>query len=115
MKLKYQANGRAVGNQFLAHPIVGQSADVWEETRQINENAYRSPIMEFSFDKSSVEAELTNLSAIRTEYNNILSWGLAADPEAFLRERNEKLKAAGEDKVIAEINAQLAAFIESQK
>ena len=115
MKLKYQANGWAVGNQFLAYPIVGQSADVWEETRQINENAYRSPIMEFAFDKSSVEAELTNLSAVRSEYNSILNWGLAADPEAFLRERNEKLKAAGEDKVIAEINAQLAAFIESQK
>ena len=111
----YQANGWAVGNQFLAYPIVGQSADVWEETRQINENAYRSPIMEFSFDKSSVEAELTNLSAIRSEYNNILGWGLAADPETFLRERDEKLKAAGEDKVIAEINAQLAAFIESRK
>ncbi len=111
----YQANGWAVGNQFLAYPIVGQAADVWEQTRIINENAYRSPIMEFAFDKTNVEAELANLSAIRSEYGSILGYGLASDPEAFMKERNEKLKAAGEDKVIAEINAQLAAFVESQK
>ena len=58
---------------------------------------------------------MANLSAIRSEYGNILSYGLAEDPEAFMRERNDKLKAAGEDEVIAEINAQLAAFVESQK
>ena len=107
----YQTSGWAVGNQFLEYPKVGQPADIWEQTKAINESGIRTPIIEFAFDKTPVEAELANISAVRSEYSSQLNYGLCDDVAAVLTARNEALKAAGEDTVIAEINAQLNAFM----
>lgn len=107
----YQTSGWAVGNQFLQYPMVGQAADVWEQTKAINNNAYHSALMEFSFDSTPVQAELANVKAVFKEYDGMLNWGLVEDVEGTLRERYDMARACGYDAVVAELNAQINAFL----
>ena len=98
-----------VGNQFNAFLTEGQADGIWEETYELNESAMADPLGDFSFDRSKVETEMANVLAIREEYDNILRYGLD-DPEPLMVERDAKLNQAGQQAIIDEINAQLAAW-----
>jgi hypothetical protein len=61
------------------------------------------------FNLDSISAELDNLSNLYNTYMPQIVYGKAADPVAYVAEFREKLKTAGYEKCIAEVNAQLAA------
>ncbi|MDF2921390.1 MAG: transporter substrate-binding protein [Paenibacillaceae bacterium] len=110
----YLLAGWMFGNEFLSYLVPGQPDDVWEQTRKMNETAAVDPMISFSFDRKAVENEIAQLSAVTKEYEPILLNGLD-DPEKMLKAFMEKRKAAGHDKVLAEIQRQVDEWRKTQK
>jgi putative aldouronate transport system substrate-binding protein len=105
----YAVANWTVGNVFNSYLLQGQADDVWEQTKKVDDLAIVDPLISFSFDRTPVESELARLSAIRTEFTPVLENGLD-DAEKMFKEYQDKRKASGLDKVIAEIEKQLAEF-----
>ena len=102
------------GNQFNAYPLVGQDADVWEKTKEFNENLKVSPIISFSFDSSSVQTELSQMATVVSEYKNMLMYGCAdwrKDFDGF----KDKMMAAGAENVLNELQKQLDEYAKTNK
>jgi putative aldouronate transport system substrate-binding protein len=97
------------GNQFLAYFKPGQNETDWEETIKINKAAKISPAIGFAFNPASVQTEIATVSAVVTEYIRPLLCG-AVDPEKTLPEFLGKLKDAGSEKLVAELQRQLDAW-----
>ncbi|TLS48941.1 extracellular solute-binding protein [Paenibacillus antri] len=105
----YTAQNWVFGNVFNGYLVEGQAANTWEETKKLNESAYVQPTFGFQLDDSAVKAEYANIAAVKAEYEPLLMTG-TVDPAKYLPEYLEKLKNAGADKVIAELQKQLDAW-----
>ncbi|TKJ88344.1 extracellular solute-binding protein [Paenibacillus sp. PK4536] len=68
------------------------------------------PYGQFVFDKTAIESELTAISQVTGEMGPAISYGKAGDPAQAVQEYRDKLKLAGYDKVIAELQRQLDAY-----
>ena len=93
---------------FEPNPI-NMSEIQLEVMESITGNAV-SPAVGYVFDSSSVENELAAIRAVIAQYTPSLNCG-AVDPSTVLPEFISALKAAGIDKVIAENQKQLDAFL----
>lgn len=84
----------------------------YEELKELEKTAYVSPLLQFSYDKSNMEAEYANLSAIAKEYGDALTKGYlgVAGWEAHYNTYMDQLKANGLEDVIADCQAQVDAF-----
>ena len=96
-----------VQNQFVV-------SDMYEGYQEIlngfEKNTVYHPLQAFVFDKSEVETEVTNMSAVSKEYK-ALSYGMIADVESAVAEYRAALKSAGYDKVKAEYDRQVKEFM----
>jgi putative aldouronate transport system substrate-binding protein len=106
----YRASNWVFGNVFNGYLIEGQAPDTWEVTRKLNESAQVQPTFGFNFDDTPVKAESANVAAIKAEYEPLLATG-TVDPAEYLPEYLNKLKKAGADKVQAEVQKQLDAWV----
>lgn len=99
----------AFGNVFLTTPYVGQPADVWEQTKELNETAAVSNLIGFSYSNANVQSEITNVISVSQEYIGIITGQMPVEEtlSAFL----DKLDTAGMDAVIADAQAQVDAFL----
>jgi len=70
-----------------------------------------TPIIGFLPDTKSVATEWAQVQAVITEYQYQLEFGTLTDPDATYQEFLGKLKAAGNDKIIALLQSQLDAFM----
>jgi putative aldouronate transport system substrate-binding protein len=102
------------GNQFNAYyvDITQAEADVWAETRALNEGALVSPAMGFAFDQTPVETQIAQTSSA-SEYGQPLSQGLI-DTDPTLEEHIKLLRDAGADDIVAEAKKQLSEFLASR-
>lgn len=100
----------AFGNVFLTTPQVGQPADVWEQTKTLNETADVSNLIGFNYSNENVQSEITNINSVAKEYIGVISGQMPVEETlaAFL----DKLDAAGIDVVIADAQAQVDAFLD---
>ena len=103
------------GNQFNSLVPVSSADDVWEQTKALNDSGTPSVLMGFVYDDSKVKTETANCAAIIGEYKDVFSAGLYGDKtdenyQKFL----EDLKKAGVEKIIADKQAQVDAFIASK-
>ena len=96
------------GNQFNAYLTVGQDADVWEQTKQLNDSALKSPISGFVLNTDSISTELSQITTVRNEYASVDN---GTEDQAAYDEMVEKLETAGQRKVIEEIQRQIDAFL----
>jgi len=96
-----------VGSVFNSYVFGDQEDDVWEQTKALNDSSVLDPLLLFSFNREPVETELAKISTVRSEFDGILTNGLD-DVDKVMKQYRDKLKVAGEDAVIAEINKQLA-------
>jgi putative aldouronate transport system substrate-binding protein len=78
--------------------------------RDLNSNAPVSPAMGFSVDSSKIINELSAVKSVVDKYFTGLSLGIFPDVDRTLAEFRAKLKAAGSDKIVAEIQSQLDAW-----
>lgn len=101
----------ALGNVFNTFVLEGQPEDVWEQTKALNDSAKTSPILGFAFDVEPVKLEVTNVSKVVDEYISILGGELPV--EETNAEFVEKLKVAGLDTVLEEMQRQIDEFLVS--
>ena len=103
-----------VGNQFLDFLKKGESSTKWETLKAFNKDALPLNSLGFAFDGSSLTTEMAALVNAAKEYVPVILTG-AVDPDVYLAKYKEKCKAAGEDKVIAEMQKQYDAFLKTKK
>lgn len=99
------------GNQFNAYILEGQDDDVWEKTEQLNQEAVKSPLLGFVLDTDPIKNEISQISAVDSEYN-FRNWVVNGTDnwEAYM----SKLEQAGSQKVLDEIQKQVNAYWESK-
>ncbi len=102
-----------IGSQFLAYLAPTYEDGVWEQTKKENETARIDDLIGFSFDPSAVESEMSQVAAVRKEYSRILNNGLD-DPEIVYPELESKLKLAGKQTIVDEIQNQIDQWLESK-
>jgi putative aldouronate transport system substrate-binding protein len=105
----YVFNQWLIGNNFLTYPWKGNSPALWDEMKKFNETAIVSPALGFQFNPDPVKTEIAATTNVLNQYKAGLATG-TLDPEESLPEFNEKLKAAGIDKIIAEKQKQFDAW-----
>ncbi len=101
------------GNQFNALLLPGQPDDVWEQTKAMNENAIRSPLLGFTFDQSPVTTQISAVESVRAKYATITKGAVYTEQmyDDFVKE----LKQAGIDKITEEINRQVEEWKKNKK
>lgn len=95
------------GNQFNAFVREGQDLDVWEQTKALNESAIKSPLMGFVLDTDPIKNEISQFSAVKSEFD---VGRFIVDGFKDWDEFDAKRKAAGSDKILAEIQKQVNEF-----
>ncbi|MGB4660613.1 MAG: ABC transporter substrate-binding protein [Mobilitalea sp.] len=99
-----------MGNVTLLPPQAGQDTDFWDKFKAYYGSAGEIPILGWSFNSAVVTNEMGALSNAAAEYALALNTG-TIDPVEKLPEYIQKLKDNGIDKVVAEANTQLEAFL----
>lgn len=102
----------AFGNVFNTYAVVPQTADVHELTKQQNDSGVSSPLLGFTFDAEPVKLQIANVTTVVNEYESILGGNLPV--QETNAEFVEKLKVAGVDEIIAEMQKQADAFLASK-
>lgn len=75
----------------------------------LNQNVEGSPLLGFVFDYEPVKSEIANCQAVFDELYYSISCG-SVDPEVYIPQFNQQLKAAGMDRILEEKQAQLDAW-----
>ena len=99
-----------MGNQFLTPHWEGEQADLWDLQKAANDSATKSLALGFTFNNENVKTEAAAVDAVRSEYKMSVENGVG-DPETMLPEYIQRLKDAGIEKIIAEKQAQLDAWL----
>lgn len=100
----------SMGNTFNALRAEGVPEDNVETTIAMNEAALVVPTMGFNFDATNVTNQMSACSAVFDEFANTLQNG-AMDPATVYPEFLAKMETAGVDAIIAEMQAQLDAWM----
>jgi putative aldouronate transport system substrate-binding protein len=93
------------GNQFNAYYTDPTKVGAWEATKKINTDAFPSPIIGFVFDTEPVKTELAQVAAVTAEYT-LMHIGFL-DYNEVGSQYISRVKDAGADTILAEINKQL--------
>jgi putative aldouronate transport system substrate-binding protein len=101
------------GTVFISYYQDASQVGAWEETAAVNKIAVLPMAGPFVFDPTPVQAELTALQTVDTQYGAPLQQGLVDldDPDAGIQAYIAAQKAAGLEKVLAEVQKQLDAFV----
>lgn len=97
------------GSWFNAMLLEGQSADLWDQIKVINETANTSGLLGFVYDSENVKNEYAQISALMSEYLPGLLTG-SLNPEEKIPELLGRMKSAGIDAMIDDANAQIVAW-----
>lgn len=106
-------NAWEFGNQFNGLLLENQEDGVWEETRQMNEDAVKSPMIGFVPDTDPISNELANITNVNSEYGARKGYG-TEDASVWWDEYIEKLNQAGEQKILDELQKQYDEFLASK-
>lgn len=99
------AEGYKFGNVFLQYLTVNDTPDKYENFLKFNEAAIPHPSLGFTFDVEPVKSEATSCINIREEFIKTLQTG-SVDPDETLPKLQEKLKQAGVERLLAEMQRQ---------
>lgn len=105
--------GWIFGNQYLSYVWEGDDIDVYDQLKEFNQTAMKSGAFGFVYDNSKVKTEVAAVNNVLNEYRAGLEFGVL-DPETALPEFLSKLETAGIDKIIAEKQSQLDAWLASK-
>ena len=95
-----------VGNTFNKYLLPDEPDTLVEETKAINEESFKSPILGFTPNLDSLKIEVASCKSVIDEYLKLFDYGLV-DVDSAYPEFISKLKAAGCDKIIEEVQRQL--------
>ncbi|MGL4911689.1 MAG: ABC transporter substrate-binding protein [Romboutsia sp.] len=111
---RYSLASWATGNIFILKPWDTDPEDKIEQYEAFNEQSEAGPTLGFYVDTAGISTQLATLSNVVQEFKAPLFTG-SVDPEKYVEELNKKLKAAGADDVIANIQTQYDAWLATQK
>ncbi|MBC7959593.1 MAG: ABC transporter substrate-binding protein [Vallitaleaceae bacterium] len=98
------------GDQLKISLKSTEDPDKYKKFLEYNANATILNSLGFSFDATGLETEYSALNSVSEEFLPVLLTG-SVDPEEYLPKFLDKLKEAGSEKVIAEIQKQYDAFL----
>ena len=99
------------GSQFQAYILPGQQDNVWEETKELNDNAQKAEFYDIKYSTENIEDELSRVATIYEQYD-FMNNG-SRNPDEYLDEFKEKLHEVGIDKVCEELSLQLSEYLNS--
>jgi len=102
-------SGWEYGNMFNSYRTSPSQPKWYPAGPDKNAAAIPSKLLGFSFDPSNVKSELAQTASVVDEFYAGLITGIA-DPDPTLEKMNAKLKKAGMDKIIAEMQKQIDAW-----
>lgn len=77
-----------------------------EQMQQLNESSEKSPILGFVINTDSIKTEISTLTSICNDADQVYRTGSMKDYDSYKKEIKKKLENAGLEKVIDEINKQ---------
>jgi putative aldouronate transport system substrate-binding protein len=110
----YDMPSYSLGNNMLLYLNEKDSADKWQQFKEFNAKGIPSPILGFNFDSTKVSAELTAVQNVKEQFWSSLMSG-TVDPATYLPKAVAEFKKAGLEKVIAEAQTQLDAWVAANK
>lgn len=112
----YTAIDWALGNQFMAYYKEPRWAenDIWQMEQDLNDAAEPSVMLGFSFDRSPVETEIAQVSALLDEFGAPIVYGWEEDWESALEELLMMLDEAGLGTIQEEMQRQVDAWAATQ-
>lgn len=102
------------GDQRLSYLFPNEDPNKWEAYQKWNDEATVAPNVGFTFDSESVKNETVAIQNITNEFAGALDTG-TVDTDTYVAKFEEKLKAAGVEKILAEVNKQYEAYKAKQK
>ena len=102
------------GDQFKSYLFSTEDPKKWDLFKAFNESAKALPAAGFAFDDTNVKNEVAACTNVQKEFEPGLNVG-SVDPEVYVGKYRDKLKAAGEDKILSDINKQYKAWQATQK
>jgi putative aldouronate transport system substrate-binding protein len=99
-----------LGNQFLNYLFANEDPQKWAKFQEFNSKGIKSPALGFTFNSEPVKNEIAAVNNVNMQYKPALTSG-SVDPDKKIPEFAAKLKSAGIDKIIAEKQKQLDAFL----
>lgn len=99
-----------MGNQLLDYTWDTEDPNLYNLYKPFNDSAERSKALGFTFDPTNVKNEVAQYNNVIQQYTGAIFTG-SVDPEVTIPKFVAALKAAGMDRVIAEKQKQLDAFI----
>lgn len=114
-KNKYGYQNWAIGNALVTYTTQADP-DGWNEYlhNDINMKADMSRLAGFSLDTKPIKLEIAQYNATLAEYA-YLDKGTTPNYKELLKERNEKLKAAGSEKIVKEVQRQVNEWVKTKK
>ena len=98
------------GNVFLNYPVEGEDLQKAAKMEAYNKALVPSRSLGFSVDLSSIQSEVSACQNVKAEFSERLSSAADEDAEATLNQYIEKLRAAGSEKIVAEVQNQYDAW-----
>jgi putative aldouronate transport system substrate-binding protein len=102
--------GWAFGNQFINFLWDNEDPAKWANFKAFNDAALPTKTLGFVFDPTPVKTEIAQCANTWDEFIPAMETG-TVDPETMLPKAIEALKAAGGDKIVAEKQKQLDAWL----
>lgn len=94
------------GNAFNSYLFEGEEADRMEKTKAQNDESQKAIFLGFNVDTDPIKNELAQCDAVKSEYYDTLRYG-AVDYKKILPTYISRLKQAGVEKIVAEVQSQL--------
>ena len=110
----YSMPSWALGNVFLTKSYDTDPTDRIEQYEEFNNQAEASPTLGFYVDTTNISTEIATISNIVQEFKAPLFTG-SVDTDKYLGQLNDKLKAAGIDNVMKELQSQYDKWMAEQK
>ncbi|KAI7251769.1 hypothetical protein KC345_g11540 [Hortaea werneckii] len=109
------ANFTGFSNWGFNSPLNRDNASFPEEGNALTDKwegeVYHYPLETFVFDNSNVKTEVANVGNVMLQYGIPLEYGTVKDVDAGLAKLQAQVKAAGIDKIIAEVQRQIDEFL----
>lgn len=102
----YAVSYWVMGGLFHTYVLEDEPIDKWVKFREFNQKSEFVPSFGFYFDASPVMSQISGFRSILDEFGTPLHTG-SVDPDIYLPRLNEKLKKAGIEDVIEEMQKQI--------
>ena len=110
---QYSIANWSIGSVANSYILDGNPEDIWEQTKEFNNNAVVSPLMGFTANTENIVSDYGNCQTVIDEYLERIQYGYD-DPEKLVTEFRQKLKTAGSDRIIEELQRQVDEWWENK-